>query len=200
MLNQKRGISKDVWLDPAPAPREAFNDGNLWVGRHSADQDILVFDPSEVDPFADPISFYSLGQHRIRTFPRTIVLQRIHVLTEDIGAARAHKDYARRTELRSAQQEALAADRSERDEQQRQGVIEAHRRYVEALGITYGGVQDDADRRRGRRTRCQACGISLDDFAGAACAVCAGVLCSCGACACGSSSAKAGRAGEAKEG
>ncbi|MBA4159299.1 MAG: hypothetical protein H0X65_17765, partial [Gemmatimonadetes bacterium] len=31
---------------------KGFNGGDLWIGRHSVDGDVLVFDPTETDPTA----------------------------------------------------------------------------------------------------------------------------------------------------
>lgn len=172
-----------AWLgrDAAVADR-----GGLWVGKHSGDDDLLVFDPAEGDAEGETISFYSLAKHRRRSFPRGVVEERIQRVTDEKSAARALEDYARRTTLQAERDGAREADRTAHAEQQRESVIEAHRRWVESHGITYEGVErTDGHRKSGRRTKCGACGIALDDFAHAACSVCGGVLCSCGACACG---------------
>jgi hypothetical protein len=178
------------------APRAPFDESDLWVGQHVADDDILVFDPSEADSRANVLSLYSLTQHRTRSFPRSMIPQKIRVLTDEVGRARAKKAYASRDALRAEHEEALAGERLQLKERQRRGVIEAHRRYIESLGLTYRGDQATAaPRRAGRRVKCHSCGIALDNFAGAVCAICEGVLCSCGVCACGSrgSGSKASR-------
>jgi hypothetical protein len=165
---------------------EAFGGGKLWIGRHTADQDTLVFDPTREDASAQVLALYSLTQHRLRSFPRATVLQRIEVLTDELAHARAKRVYARRTTLRAAHEQARLVSRTEGMKRQRDGVLALHRRYVEALGLTYHEVRDTpADHKAGRRTKCHACGIGLDDFANAVCGICSGVLCSCGACACG---------------
>jgi hypothetical protein len=165
----------------------ALEGGKLWIGRHTADEDILVFDPAETDAGGAYLSFYSLTQYRRRTFPRAVVLEKIVPLDDDVGSARAEKDYQRRATLKAEHGAKQESADSERAQQQKHAVIEAHRRHLEAHGIEYQGVGDTAvEGRKGRRTKCHACGIALDDFAASACGVCHGVLCSCGACGCGS--------------
>jgi|GEM_PF-3227273 len=166
---------------------EALREGKLWIGQHTADEDILVFDPAESDPGGNYLAFYSLTQYRRRTFPRSVVLEKIVPLADEIGSARAEKDYQRRATLEAEHGARLETADSERAQQQKHAVIEAHRRHLEAHGIEYQGVGETAvDGRKGRRTKCHSCGIALDDFAGTVCSVCHGVLCSCGACGCGS--------------
>ena len=179
------GGTATSWLGQ-DSSRKGVSKDDLWVGRHSGDDDLLVFDPAEADPGAEVISFYSLVKHRRRSFPRGVVESRIQPVTDKASAKKALADYARRTTLQAERDGAREADRSAHAEQQRDAVIEAHRRWVESHGIEYGGVErTDGHRKSGRRTKCGSCGIALDDFAHAACAVCGAVLCSCGACACG---------------
>jgi hypothetical protein len=185
MTRQKSVTDSPVWLEPGGGGSGAFGGGDLWIGQHAEDLDILVFDPAEADPHADILSLYSLTQHRTRRFPRATVLHRVHELADELGSARARKDYATRAPLRAAHVQTLAAERTARMDRQRDGVVDAHRRYVEQLGVAYQGVRETAEGRRGRqRTKCPSCALALDDFAGKACAACEGVLCSCGACAC----------------
>lgn len=175
-----------AWLGPEGPLADSLGSQGLWVGKHSGDDDLLVFDPAEADSRGDVISFYSLAKHRRRSFPREVVSERIKPLTDEVSSARALKDYARRAVLQAERRGAREADRTAHAEQQRQAVIEAHRHFVEALGVEYAGVErTDGNRKSGRRTKCPSCGIPLDDFAHAACSACGGVLCSCGACACG---------------
>ena len=175
-----------VWLGDEGSATTGMPGGDgLWVGKHSGDDDLLVFDPSEADPRADVISFYSLAKHRTRSFPRSLVGEKINP-ADEVSSARALKDYARRATLQAERDGEREADRSAHAEQQREAVIEAHQRYVESLGLEYEGVErTDGNRKSGRRTKCASCGIPLDDFAHAACSACSGVLCSCGACLCG---------------
>jgi hypothetical protein len=164
----------------------AVDGGKLWIGQHSADLDILVLDPVECDPNGAVLTLYSLTQHRMRTFPRTVVNQKILPLDDEIAEARARKDYARRSALREEHESTMVEERTKRKEVVRGAILEAHRRYVEGLGLPYQGAVDDApDRKPGRAVRCHSCGIWLDDFVGASCATCSAGLCSCGACSCG---------------
>ena len=165
---------------------EAFGGGDLWIGQHASDRDILVFDPTRADPRGDVLALYSLTQHRMRRFPRETVLSRITPITDARGRKRAARDYEQRGELRAEHDRARETARSENVERQRESVIAAHGRYLQGLGIADEGVRDTpADHRPGRRSKCHACGTVLDDFAGSVCIVCEGILCSCGACACG---------------
>lgn len=166
---------------------EAFTGGGFWIGRHSEDQDLLVFDPSLADASAPIVALYSLSQHRTRSFPRATLLQRIHPVTDELSRARAIQEYGQRATLQAAMEAERAAEQSTRKNRQRDGVLAAHRRYIEDIGLEYQGERETgADHRPGRRTKCHVCGIALDDFVGAVCMICEGVLCSCGVCACGS--------------
>ncbi|MQA91478.1 MAG: hypothetical protein GEU90_14845 [Gemmatimonas sp.] len=172
-----------------PATEDLTDDdfaGSFWIGKHSADQDLLVFDPNAVDADGEIIALYSLTQHRARSFRRSTLIERIRIITDAEEHARAKEDYEKRDLLRATHEQELEAARAERLERQRAAVVGAHRRYLEALELPYDGVREtDADHRPGRRTKCHSCGIALDDFARAVCVTCDGVLCSCGACACG---------------
>ena len=163
-----------------------FGGGKLWIGQHTDDHDILVLDPSEADPSADVLALYSLTQHRMRRFPRATALQRIQALTDEIAHARAKKEYAQRATLRTQHEQELATANNERKDRQRDGVIAAHRNYIEALELEYQGVSETGAAKRPRQaSKCHACGITLDDFMGVVCGICSGALCSCGACTCG---------------
>ncbi len=158
----------------------------LWVGRHSVDGDLLVLDPAADDPNGAFLSFYSLTQYRRRTFPRAVALEKIQPLDDELGIARAEKEYLRRDVLEAEHGARLESADEERAQRQKEAVIAAHRRHMEANGLDYQGVVDTAvEGKKGRRTRCHACGIALDDFVGTCCGACHGVLCSCGACGCG---------------
>jgi hypothetical protein len=165
---------------------QAFGGGELWIGQHEADEDILIFDPAEADPHASVLSLYSLTQHRMRRFPRLTVLERIHRVSGKPARARAKKEYAQRAKLKASYEQVRSGEAVRSRDRQRDGVLAAHRRFIESTGLTYEGVRDTGpDSRRGRRTKCHLCGIALDDFASAVCGICSGVLCSCGACGCG---------------
>lgn len=163
-----------------------FNHGQMWIGRHSADQDVLVFDPAVSDAAATNLSFYSLTQFRTRTFPRAVAEQKIAEITEKKARAEAQELYEQRTARKAAHETEQSVAREERTGRHREGAIEAHRRYVTNLGIEYLGVRDTTGQEiRPRRSRCAVCGIAVDNFVGAACMVCNDLLCSCGACNCG---------------
>lgn len=182
-----RGLRRGAGTSVAESASGPGDGEGLWIGQHAVDEDILVFDSTESDASAPRLSFYSLTQFRTRTFSRSLVGESIRAVTDDVRCARARKDYARRDELRAARQGEMETERAARDERQREAVHELHRRYLAGLGIEYQGVHDEPQtRKRTRRSVCHSCRIALDDFAGAVCGVCDGVLCSCGACGCGS--------------
>ena len=157
----------------------------LWVGQHTADSDLLVFDPAEADPTADRLSFYSLTQHRIRVFPRAVAEERIRELTDAKGAAQALRTYKEREVRRAEHLDEQSVARAARDERQRDGVLRRHQQYLAGIGKPYEGVRStSAEGKVRRRTSCKVCGIALDDFAHTACNACESVLCSCGACSC----------------
>lgn len=157
----------------------------LWVGRHTADSDLLVFDPAQADPTADRLSFYSLTQHRIRIFPRAIAEERILELTDAKGAAQALLTYRERDARRAEHLDEQNVARAARDERQRDAVLRRHQEYLAGIGQPYEGVRPTSEESKvRRRTSCRTCGIALDDFAHTACNACGGVLCSCGACSC----------------
>jgi hypothetical protein len=163
-----------------------FNHGRMWIGRHSADQDVLVFDPALSDPAAANVSFYSLTQFRNRTFPRAVAEQKIAEITEKDAWDEAQTLYEQRTARKAAHESEQSVAREERTGRHREQAIEAHRRYVTNLGIEYLGVRDTAGQEiRPRRSRCAVCGIAVDNFVGSACMACNDLLCSCGACNCG---------------
>ena len=181
------------WMGEAPEERkpaaadETFGSGDLWFGRHAADRDVLVLDPSRTDPDAEPLALYSLSQHRTRSFPRAVVLRHIRPLSDAAERDRARREYEDRVARRNAHQAAAAEAAEGRTERLRDKLRTAHRAYLETLGVEYAGVSETSGTRAsGHRSKCYACGIAIDDFARLACGVCGSALCSCGACACGS--------------
>lgn len=186
MTQETSRASDPVWPDWSIAHVDVSGDGKLWIGEHDGDHDILVFDPEVSDPASETLVLYSLTQHRTRRFPRALVRDRIHALTDDGARARAREDYERRTLLRDDHRQAKEAEQAERLDQVREGMVVAHQRFVENLGLEYQGVViTPDDGRAGRVTRCHVCDIVLDGFVGMTCVLCSAVLCSCGACHCG---------------
>ncbi|MEX2583607.1 MAG: hypothetical protein WD766_10045 [Gemmatimonadota bacterium] len=177
--------SAAVTADESEA-NEPFGGGKLWIGQHSADKALLVFDPAEADPRADVLGFYNLTQHRHCSFPRATALQKIKPVTDKGKIAKASEGYAARMALREEHEQSLAEASTERRERQRKILISKHRTYVQALGLTYGGIRgSDEGKRAAGSSRCDDCGIPLDDFLESVCELCSRVLCSCGACGCG---------------
>ena len=91
-----------------------FDLGKMWIGRHSADQDVLVFDPAVSDPGATNLSFYSLSQFRTRTFPRSVAEQKIAEITEKAARAEAQELYEQRTARKAAHESEQSEAREER--------------------------------------------------------------------------------------
>lgn len=179
----------EAWIGSGADGGAEFNGGRMWIGRHTADGDTLVFDPEVSDAAAENVTLFSLSHLRNKVFPRAVVAAKIEEVTDQAQHARAEEEYRRWPALREERERERAAAREETAHRQRQATIERHRGYMEERGIEYQGVHDTATGRRAggnrRRTKCHACGIALDDFAAAECMVCGGVLCSCGACGCG---------------
>lgn len=164
-------------------------DDPLWVGRHSSDQDILVLDRATSSFGSSNVSLYSLTQHRMRTFPRAIVVEKIHELDVPAEREKAISEYSARSELKAVYDDELKVAREKQYNRQREAFMGAHERYLTRIGVPLEGVIDtQPDFKPGRRVKCQVCGIALDDFAGLVCVGCDGLLCSCGACACGTRS------------
>src|SRR5688572_30338598 len=88
-------------------------DGPLWVGRHSGDQDILVLDRETSSFGSANVTLYSLTQHRMRTFPRSVVVEKIHELEEPAEVEKAISEYTARTELKAAHDDVLLAARAQ---------------------------------------------------------------------------------------
>jgi len=171
---------------------KGFNGGDLWIGRHSVDGDVLVFDPTETDPTASNLSFFSLSQFRRRAFPRGAVEEKIAEITDKRQRSEAKKQYEKWAALKATHEEEQTAARATARTHQRERILEQHQQFLEGRNLPYEGVRDahtegkkPAGLKRRRRTKCHSCGIALDDFVGAECVVCNGVLCSCGACGCG---------------
>lgn len=191
MATRAQGKRSEVWIgNDSPAEAEAdgwFNGGRTWIGRHSADGDVLVFDPTVCDPAASNLSFFSLTELRQRRFPRAVVEQKIHEVTDAAEHADATERYGQWPALKAAHERERDAARAEVAERQKRGVIELHREFLEERGIAYEGVRETGSGQgasKRRRTKCHSCGIGLDDFAGSECVACGIVLCSCGACGC----------------
>lgn len=183
-MAQATTLPQSIWSDPAAGESSRFDDGRIWIGEHSGDGDLLVYDPANADSSGDRLSFYSLSQLRNRVFPRRIAAQWIHELTDELRSARARKDYERRLDLQAERTLEQESARTAQVDANRAVVLEMHRRFVEGLGLDYKGVESTPEGHRSRRSRCHTCGIALDDFADSLCVGCKQVLCSCGACSC----------------
>lgn len=165
------------------------NDGSLRIGRHSVDGDMLVLDPSLGSAPAANVTFFSLTHLRPRSFPRQIVESKIEEVTDDAQRASAEELYRTWPTLQAERALEVERTRAEDSARRRERILESHRRFVEATGVAFRGVQDSAVKvppgsRRRARSSCQYCHTALDDFIGARCIGCSAVLCSCGACAC----------------
>lgn len=167
-----------------------FNGGKFWVGRHSADGDTLVFDPALAIPQSPNVCFFSLTQFRPRTFPPSVVQGQIQEVVDDKQRKEALERYREWPKLKEAHDHTLERGREQASVQRREVILANHQHYLEARGIPYKGVRDSSEitakpARKGRRMLCSRCRSPLDDYIGARCNGCDGVLCSCGACACG---------------
>jgi hypothetical protein len=185
-MTQRTTLEEPVRTGPDVGAPLASGERPLWIGEHAGDHDILVLDPAQSDSTADVLALYSLTQHRMRRFPRATVEDRIRVVTDESARSRAARDYGRRAELQADHQRAADSAQAERMDRIREGMVAAHKVFVEALTVEYRGVRKTSEEGRGgKATRCHVCALALDDFVGMTCVTCSGVLCSCGACACG---------------
>ncbi len=189
MATRVNAERSQAWIGDDADGGEAFAGGRMWIGRHTADGDILVFDPEVSDPAATNVSLFSLSQLRHKLFSRAVVETKIDEVTDEEQHARAIEDYRKWPVLKEERERERVAAQAEAAQRLRQGTLDRHREFMEERGVPYEGVVGTTDGRksggaRRRRTRCHACGIALDDFASAECRVCNGVLCSCGACGC----------------
>ena len=189
MATSIEGKREDVWFGNVADADAGFNGGKMWIGKHSADGDTLVFDPEVSDPTATNVELFSLTHLRHKRFSREIVSSKIQEVTDQAQQARAAEEYRSRTERKEEREKERTVAQGEAVERRKQGAIDRHREFLEERGIAYQGVRDTSTGKtpgaKRRRTKCHACGIALDDFAGTICSACNGVLCSCGACACG---------------
>ena len=166
------------------------NGGKVWIGRHSADGDTLVYDPSQGESGSSYVSLFSLTQFRPRTFPRRVVEEKIVPVTDASEQAEALERYRSWPSLKAEVERESQTEREAGAGRTRESILAHHKAYLESRGIPYRGVRDSsaaapagAPAKRAR-TVCGNCGIRLDDFVGVRCEGCSGVLCSCGACAC----------------
>lgn len=162
----------------------------LWIGRHAADGDTLVFDPAHSETGSANISLFSLTQFRPRAFPPGVVQKQIEEIINPEQRALAEERYRAWPTLKAERDRGLERVRADEVVRQRDRILEKHRLFLENQNLPYEGVQDSSvagggSSPRRRRTSCHLCGISLDDFVGAKCGACGSVLCSCGACGCG---------------
>jgi hypothetical protein len=188
-VDNPAGATLPIWLgsqmnnaavDAPDSPR-----GEVWVGQHSVDADILVYDPAGQPSSSDLLAYFSMTQLRTRTFPRAVAARTIAELTDEVQAAQVKRDYQLRAQLSATREAELAAARASSLKLQKEEAVQRHERYLASLEIPYKGVRSTpSDHRKSRRTKCGSCGIGLDDYAGSLCNVCSESLCSCGACAC----------------
>jgi hypothetical protein len=188
MATSIEGKREGAWLGNVADADAGFNGGKMWIGKHSADGDVLVFDPEVSDPTAANVELFSLTHLRHKRFSREVVAAKIQEVTDPAEQARVAEEYGRRKELREGRNREIAVAQDEAALRRRQGVIDRHREFMEERGLPYEGVRDTGTGKttgsKRRRTKCHACGIALDDFASSECLSCGGVLCSCGACGC----------------
>lgn len=189
MATSIEGKREGAWLGNVADADAGFNGGKMWIGKHTADGDILVFDPEVSDPTATNVELFSLTHLRHKRFSREVVAAKIQEVTDAKARASAAEEYGRRMELREERERERGVAQDQAAVRRRQGVIDRHREFMEERGLSYEGVRDTgtgkaAPGSKRRRTKCHACGIALDDFASSECLACGGVLCSCGACGC----------------
>jgi hypothetical protein len=159
-----------------------FDGQSLWIGRHSADDDVLVFDPVYAVPATgDRYPLYSLRQKRNRVFPVAVIHEKI-VGVEGSERERLFEEYGA---ARSAA-EIEAQQRHDREAKQRRTTIERrHRLFLSRLELEYKGLRSPTRTRSRRVDHCYNCKERVDSAIDPECAACGWIVCYCGACGCG---------------
>jgi hypothetical protein len=185
MAVQWIGGDSTVESDEDSTSPAQFGEGTLWFGRHTADGDLLVFDPTREDPTANNLRFFSLGRFRVRAFPRGVVDSMIEEISDEVLLAEARARYEQRDSLEADYRRGQAEERARTDEQLHAELLRRHQEYLAGQGFPYEGVEaTEIGAMKQRRSKCPACAIPLDNYAATRCLRCQGVLCSCGACSC----------------
>lgn len=159
----------------------------MWIGRHSADQDTLIFDPAAAPPGSRNVTFFSLTHLRTRSFTPAAAQDMIQGITDPKEVSEAKRTYKRWPELKAKQDEAAGVARSEAIEQRRADAIERHQAFLATLPAVSpeAGPKPAKPTKRRRAANCSVCRRALDTGLNLECAACTQPICTCGACACG---------------
>jgi hypothetical protein len=161
----------------------------LWIGRHAADEDILVFDPALDQPASGNVTFFSLTQFRPRSFAPKVAKERIRGITDAKEFSAAKKTYTRWPELKAKQEGVDSRTRTEALELRRSAMLQRHEAYLASLGELAEIPLTKAGRpaKRRRIINCLVCQRVLETGMDLSCERCSQSICTCGACACGAS-------------
>jgi hypothetical protein len=174
--------------DHMNAKFEAGSD-EFWIGRHAADEDILVFDPALAQPPSGNVTFFSLTHFRTRSFSPSVAKERIRGITDAKEFSEAKRTYKRWPELKAKQEDVDSRARGAALEQRRSTMVERHEAFLAAIPEPVEPVAKTGRATRRRRiTSCLVCGRVLDTGVDLTCDRCSQRVCTCGACACGVSS------------
>lgn len=161
----------------------------LWIGRHAADEDILVFDPALDQPPSGNVTFFSLTQFRTRSFAPKVAKERIRGITDAKEFSAAKRTYTRWPELKAKQDGVDSRARTEALELRRSAMLQRHEAYLATLPELAEAAVTKTGRatKRRRITNCLVCQRILETGMDLTCDRCSQRICTCGACACGAS-------------
>ena len=162
----------------------------FWIGRHSVDNDTLVFDPATAKSDSKNVVCFSLTQYRVRAFPPAVAGKLIHGITDAKEQAAAKKKYEQWPKLKAEQDDAAPAVRAGVVEQRRDEILERHKAFLATLPVPREPKVVPASKltKRRRATTCVMCGRDLDVGLDMNCEVCQQPVCRCGACSCAKAS------------
>lgn len=159
----------------------------LWIGRHSVDDDTLVFDPAVAQSSSGNVTFFSLSRLGTRSFTPGSVQQLITGITDPKELSALKKTYKRWPELKVERDEIDSQARSDAMQQRRSTIAERHRDFLAALPTQDASTvgKPTASPKRRRIANCPVCHRTLDTGMNLECDDCAQRVCTCGACNCG---------------
>ena len=164
----------------------AASANKMWIGRHSADSDILVFDPALAQPQSGNVMLFSLDHLRPRSFTPAAAETLIDGITDPKEIASAKRAYRKWPERKAERDEAARQARADAVEERRRAISERHSAFLATLPSARGEAVEKARGSAKRRVaNCPACNRVLATGMNLQCDACAQRICTCGACSCG---------------
>jgi hypothetical protein len=165
----------------------------LIVVKFNATGFIIVLDKALRCLNAKMVFAYSLRDYQIQKYMRdsiqtdvTIVKgsERMRVVSRYERWKETPAAKTQLSELPELVEESIAAGKQRARDVQKLRALEAHKKYINDLGIEYPGVRA-ASSKTHRVTYCWKCTSHLDNSVDSECNRCRGIFCYCGACLCG---------------